>query len=216
MMLDRLMEPFEAAFSRVFCSGRPVKPFGSAGARHQGCSDGYEGVQWNAGVDRARGFVTVGVNLEGMKYSDWPIARFIEAERRKPLLPSFVRGYADAATTELWFSRDAWQGASRPAIREQHIGPEPPVFLKDVSDALWQSMLTEAYNCLEPMGHRGRGFQPVTLASGRRVEKEVSPHLQIKRIVRRSTKLEGLDDAFEAARIALQPIREIVQRQAGS
>jgi hypothetical protein len=213
---DPAMAPFEAAFSRVFCSGRTVKPFGSGGARHQGCSDGYEGVQWNAGVDRSRGVVTVGVNLEGMKYDGWPIARFIEAERRRPTLPSFIATYGEAATTELWFSRDAWQGASRPAIREQHFGPEPPILLRDVSEALWQAMLREAYDCLELNGRRGRGLQPVTLVSGKRVEKEVSPHLQIKRVVRSSARLDAMDDAFEAARIALQPLRELVQNQSSA
>ena len=85
--------------------------------------------QWNAGVDRERGVVTVGVNLEGMEYRDWPIARFIEAEQVSPRLPAFARTYEDAASAELWFSRDAWQFASRLDILEQHFGPEPPLML---------------------------------------------------------------------------------------
>lgn len=161
--------------------------------------------------------VTVGVNLEGIKYRGWPIARYIEAEQRDPQLPAFARSYEHASAAELWFSRDAWQFASRPAIVEQHLGPEPPIRLDALSDSLWTQMLADAYDCLDPgRGRRARAKQIVTLTSGRKVEKDVSPHLQIKLVVRRSVHLDGLDEPFETAKVRLQPVRELVQRQSGA
>ena len=53
------------------------RPFGTPRGRYQGVSDNAEGVQWNAGVDREQGSSWLGVNLEGMAYDDWPIARLI-------------------------------------------------------------------------------------------------------------------------------------------
>ena len=44
-----------------------------------GISDGNEGVQWNAGYYPRDGAVWLGVNLEGMKYDDWPVARLNRA-----------------------------------------------------------------------------------------------------------------------------------------
>jgi len=43
-----------------------------------GTSDGNEGVQWNSSYRPGDGFVWLGVNLEGMGYDDWPVARRIE------------------------------------------------------------------------------------------------------------------------------------------
>ena len=51
---------FRMAFDRVFEPVKPSRMFGSQGRRHQGFSDDdHDGVQWNAGVDRERGVVTV-------------------------------------------------------------------------------------------------------------------------------------------------------------
>ncbi|MDE2795442.1 MAG: hypothetical protein OXL34_11540 [Gemmatimonadota bacterium] len=50
-----------------------------------GVSDGIEGVQWNAGCRARDGTVWLGVNLEGIKYDDWPVARLIERELSRPL-----------------------------------------------------------------------------------------------------------------------------------
>ncbi|MYA44598.1 MAG: hypothetical protein F4Z31_22965 [Gemmatimonadetes bacterium] len=51
-----------------------------------GLSDGNEGVQWNAGYRPGDGFVWLGLNLEGMQYDDWPVARLLEREIGRPLL----------------------------------------------------------------------------------------------------------------------------------
>jgi hypothetical protein len=213
---DPVFLDFRRAFDAVFQPTKPSRMFGSARRRHQGFSDDHDGVQWNAGVDRERGVVTVGVNLEGMEYQGWPIARFVEAERAAPRLPAFARGYVHAADAELWFSRDAWQFASRFDILEQHFGPEPPLRLADLSDDVWSTMLAAAYACLDPAnGHRSRARQTVTLSSGRR-EMTVSPHLQVKMLVRGSVDLDGLDAAFRAAKQKLEPVRELVRRQSGA
>ena len=37
------------------------------------------------------GFVWLGVNLKGMKYDNWPVARLIERETSRPLLLSRYR-----------------------------------------------------------------------------------------------------------------------------
>jgi hypothetical protein len=213
--VDPAFADFRRAFDRVFQPTRPSRMFGSPRGRYQGFSDDHDGVQWNAGVDRERGVVTVGVNLEGMEYQGWPIAHFIETERAAPRLPAFARSYEHAAGAEVWFSRDAWQFASRFDILEQHFGPEPPLKLADLSEDLWRTMLAAAYDCLNPAnGHRGRARQVVTLSSGRR-EMTVSPHLQVKMVVRGSVELDGLDGAFGAVKEKLEPVRELVRRQCG-
>ncbi|MYI21426.1 MAG: hypothetical protein F4043_01665 [Gammaproteobacteria bacterium] len=65
---------------------RPGRDFGSPSRGALGISDGNEGVQWNAGYYPRDGAVWRGVNLEGMKYDGWPVARLIEREISRPLL----------------------------------------------------------------------------------------------------------------------------------
>lgn len=43
-------------------------------------------VQWSAGFRPGDGFVWLGVNVEGMRYDDWPVSRLIEREICRPLL----------------------------------------------------------------------------------------------------------------------------------
>ncbi|MDE2763072.1 MAG: hypothetical protein OXQ94_04195 [Gemmatimonadota bacterium] len=71
---DALKRLFRELFE---CPGRD---FGHPSRGVLGVSDGSEGVQWNAGYDIRRDAASLGVNLEGMKYDDWPVARFIERE----------------------------------------------------------------------------------------------------------------------------------------
>ena len=160
--------------------GRMPRKFGKHGASHEGFSDGMEGVQWNAGVDRERQVVTVGVNLEGTKPGDWPIARFLERELGTTGLPTILRALPGGERAEVWLERDAWQ-QSRVPIKERHIGPEPPFSIAKLTDKVWYEMLTEALGCLDASrGYRGRGRQLVTLPHAGRQVKEVSPHLQVK------------------------------------
>ena len=77
-------DTLKALFREIFqCPGRD---FGSPSRGVLGISDGNEGVQWNAGYYIRDGAVWLGVNLEGMKYDGWPVARLIEREISRPLL----------------------------------------------------------------------------------------------------------------------------------
>ena len=161
------------------CDGRR---FGSRSLGLLGVSDGIEGVQWNAWYSHRDEVAWLGVNLEGKKYDSWPIARLIEQELSHPLL---LTEYRDRVTrpeqvTVAWM-RDAWQVASRAQIRESCIAPTP-VALDRLDADRWAHSLEGARECLDPKRkHRGRGRAEVTLLrSGRKVEREVSPHLQFK------------------------------------
>ena len=102
--LDQLRMEFSIQFSVP-----EPRPYGRAGGHHEGFSDDARGVQWNAGLDRKRNKWTLGVNLEGMKYDkrNWPIARFIEAERTEPALPWLIEYLSHPGAVELWFEREA-------------------------------------------------------------------------------------------------------------
>ena len=64
----------------------PWKRLGTPSRGVLGISDGNDGVQWNARHRPGDGFVWLGVNLEGMQYDDWPVARLIERGISRPLL----------------------------------------------------------------------------------------------------------------------------------
>ena len=68
---DRLRAAFTATF------GIAGRPFGAPNGRWVGVSDDAKGVQWNAPLDQEQGVAMLGVNLEGMEYKSWPIARLI-------------------------------------------------------------------------------------------------------------------------------------------
>ena len=123
-----------------------ARPFGRPGM-HKGYSDDAPGVQWNAGVDTG-GRVTVGVNLEGMKYDDWPIARFLRRERRTLGLVPVLHSLSEARLVEVWLQRDAWQATSRPQIAESFIGHRP-IPCESIDDAVWAPLVDEALGCLD-------------------------------------------------------------------
>ena len=81
-----------------------------------------EGVQWNAGYYPRDGAVWLGVNLEGMKYDDWPVARLIEREISRPLiLTCYRRKVARPDRVTVIWARDAWQCAARRRIKEADL-----------------------------------------------------------------------------------------------
>lgn len=164
------------AFEQVF--GGPARAFGKRSTWIGGLSDGQAGVQWNAGFDPRSRRQWIGVNLEGMKYDDWPVARLITRELKQPTLPDLIRRVGDTGHAELLWSRDYWQATSRPPIVEANIVPTP-ILLRRLSDSAWREALTGALACLDQdRGYHGRAVQSVTLvASGRRMEGAVSPHL---------------------------------------
>ena len=130
-MPDRMKLPrfdpadaLKSCFRDVFgCRGRE---FGSLSRGVLGISDGNEGVQWNAGYYPRDGAVWMGVNLEGMKYDDWPVARLIEREISRPLLLTcFRRKVARPDRVTVIWARDAWQCAARRRIKEANLAPTP-------------------------------------------------------------------------------------------
>ena len=172
-------DTLKSHFRRVFgCRGRD---FGSLSRGVLGISDGNEGVQWNAGYRLHEGAGWLGVNLEGMKYDDWPVARLIERELSRPLLLTRYRPRVSrpGEVTVRW-TRDAWQYSARPPIKEADLAPTP-IALDRLDGQGWADALRGARECLNPRKqHRGRNKAAVTLlSSGRRVEMEVTPHLTI-------------------------------------
>jgi hypothetical protein len=168
---DRLRKAFIGTF------GERHRPFGNRANARGGLSDGNEGVQWNAGIDPRNDRRWAGVNLEGMKYKGWPVARLIERELRAPTLPALIQRMEEADAAEVHWTRDYWQVSARPRIVEKYIVPTP-ILLHQLTDGVWRSALEGAEACLdERKGLRGRATQEVTLADGRRVTGGVSPHL---------------------------------------
>ena len=163
----------------IGCKGRA---FGQLNRPIFGMSDGCEGVQWNIVISSETGETRLGVNLEGMKYKDWPIANFLLNEVQKPQIFDVCDRVVDADQIFLMLARDAWQATARPNIIEGAIGVGN-IALRDIDSDLWNSMLAEALTCLsKESGYRGRARQDVTLKgrlTDRRRSMEVSPHLSV-------------------------------------
>ena len=171
----------ESAF-QAFFKVTP-RPFGQNAGRRIGVSDNNKGVQWNISIDRETGETYLGVNLEGMKYKNWPVTSLLLAETQDASLPSFSDiDAAEEITVKL--TRDAWQVAARPSIKEKLINGSGTA-LKGMTLHLWEKMVKDALECLNPnVGYKGRGRMDITLVkSGEKVTKEVSPHLSFQLLV---------------------------------
>lgn len=191
--------------------------FGSPSLQVSGMSDGTPGVQWNAWVEWTAGqqMAYAGVNLEGIKYDGWPVARFIEREIAQPWLLSTRDEVGDARRIEVIWYRDAWQVQARPPIREKLIGGSPRLLHGLTADA-WDAMLREAYECLDPRrARRGRARQLVTISTGEARTYDVSPHFQVRQAFwpRRPGSRSGWREALDAAMANLRPVHEVVARQ---
>ena len=114
--------------------------------------------------DPGDGFVWLGVNLEGMKYDDWPVARLIEREISRPLLLTrYRRKVARPDKVTVLWARDAWQYSARRWIKEASIAPTP-IALDRLDGEGWPDALRGARRCLNPRKrHRARRKVPVTL-----------------------------------------------------
>lgn len=161
------------------------RPFGQLNKPGFGMSDGNEGVQWNIVISTDDENVHLGVNLEGMKYSNWPIANLILSELEKPTIKELKTKLENLKSIFIQFKRDAWQVTSRPDIVEKYFcGRE--FSLLEMDSKLWISILEEALTCLnEKQQYRGRNKQTVTLAkkprNGEQIRiMDVSPHLAIR------------------------------------
>ena len=188
--------------------------FGSVSLGWLGVCDGAEGVQWNTWLHRAENAAYVAVNLEGLKYDGWPIARFIEREFRHTRLFEVARQLAAPESIQMIFHRDAWRFASRPAIEERHIGLSGRA-LTEIDPEGWKRTLQEAYDCLDAeRGHRHRGRQMVTTKSGR-VELSVSPHLQFRQRISDAAEAQReWTSRLRGAQEVLQPLYTFVKEQA--
>ena len=106
-------------------------------------SDDNDGVQWNIVITPEPQEIRVGVNLEGMEYSNWPITNFILKELATPGINELKSKLQHPEIIFIKFMRDAWQVQSRPHIIEEYInGKETP--MSEMGSELWTSTLTEA------------------------------------------------------------------------
>lgn len=188
--------------------------FGSPSLQASGICDGTRGVQWNAWIewDGARQIAYAGVNLEGMTYNGWPVARLIERELARPTLPDARSGVADPRRVEVIWYRDAWQVAARPPIREKLIG-NSPTLLHALTNEDWAAMLTEAYDCLDAArGHRGRAEQKLTTTSGKKRVYSVSPHFQLRQAFwpREASRLAGWRASLDETMSNLRPLHRAI------
>lgn len=161
------------AFERVFrCGGTP---FGSSALRWGGMHDGAEGVQWNVGMDPRLPERWVSVNLEGLKYDGWPLARLIAKEMRRPTLPALVSVSPRLGAVRMLMRREFWTGRNR--VHREQVADLP---LSNITEPEWRHVLSEARNCLaSSSGGRGRAtFVPKT--GGAPVSAEMTPHLAFR------------------------------------
>ena len=191
--------------------------FGSASLQTAGICDGTRGVQWNTWIewDGDKQMAYAGVNLEGIAYDGWPVARFIERELAGPRLLSVRDEVSDARAVEVLWYRDAWQVQARPPIREKFIGGSPQLLHGLTADE-WERMLREAYACLDPArGHRGRARQDVTMATGERRAFNVSPHFQLRQAFwpRHPDDAAGWRASLDETMANLRPLHQVVSEQ---
>jgi hypothetical protein len=204
---DYLNKAFEEFFNVA------PRPFGQKTGTVFGFSDDSKGVQWNVGINFEDGSAVLGVNLEGMKYRDWPIATLLLRERDEPTLPS-LSALPGAEDITVQLNRDAWQCAARPPIQEKLItGSGTP--LASLSKPTWSAMVEEALSCLDAsQGYRGRAAQKVTLIkSGDIVEKEVSPHLSVTTTLWKlaPNNQAGILEAIQKSHDLLSPIYSFIR-----
>jgi hypothetical protein len=202
-----------ALFTQIVgCKGQP---FGQLNKPRFGMSDGNDGVQWNIAIDTERVETRLGVNLEGMKYDNWPIRTLLLKELDNPTFFETRKYLTSPECIFMTLTRDAWQVTSRPSIVEESICPEHCP-LNTIDPLLWRSMLNEALACLsEERDYLGRAQQLVTLRNrpktgNQRRVMEVSPHLTIW------TRIEPLGDKKAQIRSGidrLTPIYEWVTRR---
>jgi hypothetical protein len=166
-------ERIAAAFERIF--RREGMTFGRPALHWGGLHDGNEGVQWNMGFDPDVPERWIGVNLEGLKYDGWPIARLIRKEQQRATLPGLIASHPELAATRLILERDYWTGRNR-----GHVERAADLPLRDVTDAAWRRVLADARGCLAASSG-GRGTRMFTPKSGGPPrESEVTPHLTFR------------------------------------
>ncbi|MFN6971031.1 MAG: GIY-YIG nuclease family protein [Rheinheimera sp.] len=182
--------------------GVKARPFGQLNHGSFGVSDGNEGTQWNLHIFPEAKQIRLGVNLEGMKYKNWPIAALIQSELKHPRLLDVVARTNTKANFYLSLRRDAWQVHARPTIKEQLIGGQE-FALCELTSEKWQNMLLEALDCLDKeKNFMGRTLQTVTIkTTGKCQTMQVSPHLTIWLAI-------SEEDSIQEKLTELKPIHE--------
>lgn len=193
------------------------RPFGQLNQPYFGISDGNQGVQWNLSVSTATDVIKLGVNLEGMKYNNWPIAKALLAEQETPSIEQLKKHLRSPETVFLSLTRDAWQAASRPSIQEQFIAG-PALSIAQCNNQQWLNFVTEALTCLNKnANYCGRAQQIVTLVkppkSGNQSRlMDVSPHLSIWTQVNLNNDMQpNIEHALEQLRPAYQWLNNLTQ-----
>jgi hypothetical protein len=201
------------AFQKVF----NVEPrsFGLKTSIFNGYSDDRNGVQWNIIVNRETGQVNLGVNLEGMKYKNWPITNLLLKERDNSKLVELT-DIEGAESINFKMTRDAWQAAARPEIAERCISQEN-LKLADLTYSQWMSIIDESLACLDEVsGYRKRGIQTVYLTKSK-IKKEMptSPHLGFSLEVSKKspTDIDTFIEAIEKAKALLMPLYRFTQER---
>ncbi len=206
---DNLLEQAIKAFEQQF--NIDARRFGNTHAPRKGASDNAQGVQWNIAVIKATNEIRLGVNLEGMKYQNWPISTFIQNELAQPSLMDVLVSIRQPEQVIVNFKRDAWQMASRPKIDEQQL-VHSDTNLNSLTPDQWHEMLSEALTCLDKESdYRGRASQIVTKSTGK-AEMDVSPHLTIYSFL--SYKENNIETALAQAYQNLKPVYEWVRARA--
>ena len=211
----RLVEAFSSLTRTI--PGEQVL-FGSASLQMAGICDGTRGVQWTTWIEWSddRQMAYAGVNLEGIAYDGWPVARLIERELEAPRLFEARDEVPDPRVVEVFWYRDAWQVQARPPIRKKLIGGSPRL-LHSLTAGEWEAMLREAYDCLDTTrGHRGRAQQVLETPSGDEREFSVSPHFQLRQAFwpRQPQTTLGWRASLDEAMKNLRPLHRVVSEQA--
>jgi hypothetical protein len=159
--------------------GMKGRPFGQSGRPAFGMSDGNNGVQRSIIIIKGKKIVYLGVNLEGLTYNNWPIARLLLSEQENSTFET-LRPNQDKVL--LCMRRDAWQRQSRPAIDEQFIQKCENIPVVQITSGDWAKIVHESLDCLNAdRNHLGRGRQMVTRRNAKgepnKDMMEVSPHL---------------------------------------
>ena len=208
---SRHADPRYAGYMDIFNMVLNIKgrPFGQLNKPWFGMSDGALGTQWNLAFTEGSAEAYMGVNLEGIKYNDWPITRLLLSELRSPSLEDIKSQIVNSDGVCIRLMRDAWQASSRPNIKEQFIGGRI-VSLAETDNLKWLDMVREALDCLDSTrSYRGRVKRLVTLKKGdQKREMEVSPHLTILCKVKLG---ENFENEFRQKLKEMQPIYDWVK-----
>jgi hypothetical protein len=199
---DIVMDAFQEVFDIE------PRPFGQKTSEFTGFSDSNQGVQWNITVNRNTGQISLGVNLEGVKYDNWPITNLLLKERDQCRLVDLIN-IEGAKSININMTRDAWQAAARPEIAERFITPEN-LQLSELTHSQWKNIIEQSLACLgEKSDYRKRGTQVVYLTKSK-VKKEMptSPHLNfnIQIFDHNPANLSLLIEAVKRAKNLLMPL----------